>query len=205
MDAFVKRLPVGSAAQSTARKSPAAATPKSPKRPAKRLKREEVGNSNNDDDGSDDEAEDSLYHPSRAGSPVRQLESRGRLVADHDFSREDSPGLGADGDRPPRPTAIESSLPAIISDEEAIQQYESFKASQQSEVDADQKDSAASRLDSRKWVRGKSSLYVDAFNLALDTVLDEESQLFDCRESAVFQKWRALPYESQFLYVDSNR
>lgn len=91
-------------------------------------------------------------------------------------------------------------MPAIISDEEAIEQYESFKASQ-GEAGTDEPDSAASRLDSRKWIRGKSSLYVDAFNLALDTVLDEESHLFNARESAVFEKWRALPYESQFLYV----
>ena len=37
------------------------------------------------------------------------------------------------------------------------------------------------------------------FNLALDTVLDEESHLFDEAEKAVFEQWRALNYEAQYL------
>ena len=45
-----------------------------------------------------------------------------------------------------------------------------------------------------------SSLYTDAFNLALDTVLAEESHLFSEQETEVFQKYRSLPYEAQYLY-----
>ena len=53
--------------------------------------------------------------------------------------------------------------------------------------------------DSRKWIRGESSIYVDAFNLALDTVLEDESHLFDERERRVFDEWKRLDYESQYL------
>lgn len=47
----------------------------------------------------------------------------------------------------------------------------------------------------------RSSIYVDAFNLALDTVLDEEGYLFDEREHEVFGRYRKLDYEAQYLYV----
>lgn len=53
------------------------------------------------------------------------------------------------------------------------------------------------------WVKGQRSIYVDAFNLALDTVLENEAHLFDERERHVFDQWKALGYESQYLYVDS--
>ncbi|KAL5596905.1 uncharacterized protein BROUX77_006853 [Berkeleyomyces rouxiae] len=51
------------------------------------------------------------------------------------------------------------------------------------------------------WVKGESSLYVDAFNLALDTVLQDEIHLFDDKEQQVFREWRALDYQEQYLYV----
>ncbi|KAI8957328.1 VRR-NUC domain-containing protein [Daldinia sp. FL1419] len=97
----------------------------------------------------------------------------------------------------PRRTAIEDSLPEVKSEKEALEEYESFKASQGD----DDSSTAASRLESRKWVRGKTSLYVDAFNLALSTVLDEESHLFDENERHIFYRWNKLSYEAQFLYV----
>ncbi|KAI1482786.1 VRR-NUC domain-containing protein [Daldinia eschscholtzii] len=97
----------------------------------------------------------------------------------------------------PRRTAIEDSLPEVKSEKEALEEYESFKASQED----GSLETAASRLNSRKWVRGKTSLYVDAFNLALSTVLDEESHLFDEKEMYIFDQWDKLSYEAQFLYV----
>ncbi|KAI1484695.1 VRR-NUC domain-containing protein [Biscogniauxia mediterranea] len=109
---------------------------------------------------------------------------------------ETEPETGTEDVLPSRRTAIESSLPEIKPDKEALEEYETFRASQGKESD-----SAVARLDSRKWVRGKSSLYVDAFNLALDTVLDEESHLFDDKERTIFDQWRGLKYEAQFLYV----
>ncbi|KAF2204595.1 hypothetical protein GQ43DRAFT_387504 [Delitschia confertaspora ATCC 74209] len=93
-------------------------------------------------------------------------------------------------------TDIESALPAIEANAEALEEYETFKASQN-----DNETTVKSRLNDRKWVRGKSSIYVDAFNLALDTVLDEESHLFNEAEKEVFKQWRDLNYEAQYLYV----
>lgn len=47
----------------------------------------------------------------------------------------------------------------------------------------------------------KRSMYVDAFNLALDTVLQDELHLFSDVEQEVFAKYRSLEYEPQFLYT----
>lgn len=92
------------------------------------------------------------------------------------------------------PTGIESALPEIKADDEAIGEYEVFRASQ-----GDKPDDVASRFGRREWVKGKSSLYVDAFNLALSTVLADESHLFDAREHAVFDSWAGLSYDAQYL------
>ncbi|PVI08223.1 hypothetical protein DM02DRAFT_156188 [Periconia macrospinosa] len=93
-------------------------------------------------------------------------------------------------------TDLESALPPVNTDAEAIEEYEVFKSSQIEDSEKTEK-----RLEARTWVRGKSSIYVDAFNLALDTVLDEESHLFDEAEREVFRIWRDLSYEAQYLYV----
>ena len=45
----------------------------------------------------------------------------------------------------------------------------------------------------------RSSIYVDAFNIALDTVLEQEEHLFNKKEKAVFAAWRGLDYEAQYL------
>jgi Fanconi-associated nuclease 1 len=95
-----------------------------------------------------------------------------------------------------RKTDLESALPTVKVDDEAIEAYEAFKASQEDSTDA-----AGERLEKRAWIRGKSSLYVDAFNLALDTVLEDESHLFDEAETDVFRVWRELSYEAKYLYV----
>ncbi|KAF2874937.1 hypothetical protein BDV95DRAFT_626524 [Massariosphaeria phaeospora] len=115
-----------------------------------------------------------------------------REVPDSDAEEDDAIEPAPDAQR----TDLESALPAVTLDAEAIEAYEVFKASQEQDAE-----SAQERLQDRKWVRGKSSIYVDAFNLALDTVLDEESHLFDEAEMDVFQQWRALNYEAQYLYV----
>jgi fanconi-associated nuclease 1 len=97
-----------------------------------------------------------------------------------------------------RGTAFDGLLPSIDTDAAAIEEYEVMRASQ---VEPGKADNASVRLDSRQWIRGKSSIYVDAFNLALDTVLEDEAHLFDDRERAVFREWMALSYEAQYLYV----
>ncbi|KAH6628028.1 VRR-NUC domain-containing protein [Chaetomium tenue] len=95
---------------------------------------------------------------------------------------QQSPTSGADeGDSlgSEHQTAFENSLPAVATDKEAIEEYETLRASQASQ---DETENASARADARQWVRGKSSIYVDAFNLALDTVLEDESHLFDVEE-----------------------
>lgn len=92
-----------------------------------------------------------------------------------------------------RQTALESALPSVRVDEEAIAEYEAARAAESEVLDFH------GRLGQRKWVQGKSSIYVDAFNLALETVLEDESHLFDSAEMAVFEKWRSLSYEGQYL------
>ncbi|OQU93707.1 VRR-NUC domain-containing protein [Cladophialophora immunda] len=104
---------------------------------------------------------------------------------------------------PPRATQLEATLPPVKTDEEAIEAYEAYKASEYAHDNQDgrDEDTTLSRLESRSWVRGRSSIYVDAFNLALDTVLDEEAHLFNEAELSLFGIWRQLSYEAQYLYV----
>lgn len=91
-------------------------------------------------------------------------------------------------------TELESVLPAIKSDKEAIAEYEASRAA------GDVEDlNLQQRLGLRKWVKGRSSIYVDAFNLALETVLEEEKHLFNDAELGVFDHWQNLPYEAQYL------
>ncbi|KAH6878963.1 hypothetical protein BKA58DRAFT_307416 [Alternaria rosae] len=93
-------------------------------------------------------------------------------------------------------TDLESALPQVDTGDDAIKAYEAYKAEEESKTAGTDE-----RLEKRSWVRGKSSLYVDAFNLALDTVLDEEGHLFDEAETEVFRTWREIGYEAQYLYV----
>ena len=94
-----------------------------------------------------------------------------------------------------RKTDLESALPPIKTDKQAIQDYEAARAAESAELDL------KGRLGQRKWIPGKSSIYVDAFNLALETVLEDESHLFDEAEMTLFENWRNLSYEGQYLYV----
>lgn len=92
-----------------------------------------------------------------------------------------------------RPTELESALAPVKTDKEAIDHYEAMRAAE------DVPDHLKSRLIERNWTKGKSSIYVDAFNLALETVLEDEGHLFDEKEMEVFNQWRALDYEAQYL------
>jgi len=94
-----------------------------------------------------------------------------------------------------KPTELENALPQVDSDKEAIARYESLRYEE--EIPEDLK----ARLNQRSWVKGKSSIYVDAFNLALGTVLEDEGHLFDEKEMEVFKQWQDLEYEAQYLYV----
>lgn len=92
-----------------------------------------------------------------------------------------------------RPTELESALPPVKTDKEAIDEYEAMRAAE------DVPEDLISRLSQRSWTKGKSSIYVDAFNLALETVLEDERHLFDEKEMEVFNQWRELEYEAQYL------
>ncbi len=153
---------------------------------AKRIKQEKEPDPNNDLD------EKSFDIYSESHTPDTRTDVAVALRAD-DESSKDRPHIS-------RLPAIESSLPAVKLDEDAIEEYEVFKSSQ-GDKDANATESAKYRLDTRKWVRGKTSIYVDAFNLALHAVLDEESHLFDKKERMIFGEWDSLGYEAQFLYV----
>jgi Fanconi-associated nuclease 1 len=118
-----------------------------------------------------------------------------REVPDSDAEDDDQVIKTEEKDEEVHQTDLESALPTIKVDDEAIEAYEAFKASQEDKKE----EVAGERLEKRAWVRGKSSLYVDAFNLALDTVLEDESHLFDEAETDVFRIWRELSYEAQYL------
>lgn len=121
-------------------------------------------------------------------SPPRQIP---REIADSDAeSDEDEEEFGSSA----RSTELESTLPSIKTDKEAIAAYEATRA-----AEAANAPDLHTRLGQRKWVQGKSSIYVDAFNLALETVLEEEARLFDEAETSVFEQWRNLSYEAQYL------
>lgn len=102
-------------------------------------------------------------------------------------------------DKTPKTTDVENALPAMRPDEAALEAYEEYKSSQASV----QEETTAKTKP--LWVKGRSSIYVDAFNLALDTVLEEEAKLFDERELGVFDQWKSLEYEAQYLYAKFNR
>ena len=122
----------------------------------------------------------------RTSPPARSS----REIPDSEAESDDDDNLIHDGNRK---TELESALPPVKTDKEAIAEYEATRAAEAESLDLN------GRLGQRKWVAGKSSIYVDAFNLALDTVLEDESHLFDEAEMAVFEHWREMSYEGQYL------
>lgn len=140
-------------------------------------------------------------------SPRKSL-PRKRIKDEIPDSEDDGDSVDGRGDQPfdiPPTTQLEATLPPLQSDEEAIEAYEAYKASQEaveiSQHQSSQHDTSQSPFETRSWVGGRSSIYVDAFNLALDTVLEEESHLFNDAERDLFRQWRELDYEAQYLYV----
>ena len=128
------------------------------------------------------------------GVETKALAADQRVIPDseaEDEEDEDEDSLFVTGNRP---TELESALPPVKTDREAIDDYEATKAA----ADADGFDREV-RLGQRKWVKGRNSIYVDAFNLALETVLEDEGHLFDEAELALFQHWRQLDYQAQYL------
>lgn len=170
-----------------------------PGRPPKRVKVEVPRRDSNDSDEAGQSSDGSTRHhvkrlaeeplPRRTRAVIPDSEDEDEDDADQDTSTHHH-----------HQTALESALPQIKADADAIEEYEAMRASQLS-TDHMTEAQPESAVDRRKWVRGKSSIYVDAFNLALETVLEDEAHLFDQKEMAVFDQWRDLDYEAQYLYV----
>jgi Fanconi-associated nuclease 1 len=153
---------------------------------AKRLKRHDSTDSSlsrKEASGAEDEVE-------KETTPIGTLRRFSREIPDSEAETDD------DDDFLPastRKTDLESALPPVKTDKEAIAEYEAARAAEAEDLDLQ------GRLGQRKWVTGKSSIYVDAFNLALETVLEDESHLFDEAEMTVLEQWKALSYEGQYL------
>ena len=147
--------------------------------PAKRLRAFESTDGEDSCDVSDDEA--ITRTPNSHRDEI--LESDGDIKLEEDYQ------LPAQ-----RPTELESALPPIKTDKEAIVEYESMRAAGQ-DIPGD----VQAHLGQSRWTKGKSSIYVDAFNLALETVLEDEGHLFDEKEMEVFNQWKGLEYEAQYL------
>ena len=153
---------------------------------AKRLKRL------NSTDSSLSRREDSDLEDEDRTSPIPRTPVRSsREIPDSEAESDDDDDVGLQHIN--RKTELESALPPIKTDKEAIAEYEATRAAEAESLDLN------GRLGQRKWVPGKSSIYVDAFNLALETVLEDESHLFDEAEMAVFEQWRDMSYEGQYL------
>lgn len=122
-------------------------------------------------------------------------ESEGSSSEAREGGEEGGSGAEADdyGRGCARVTDVEIVLPPTQTDAAAVAEYERLRSTQES------RDKNAESGEGRRWIKGQSSIYVDAFNLALDTVLDEESQLFNTNEMEVFRQWRELNYEAQYL------
>ena len=197
MDRFVKRT----RPSQTANTRPALAAgwtntnkkPETPPTKKRRVDQVKLKNKTEDDDDStslnNDEEDDSFLSAQSRNSPLIRDGKTGTADAEDGNATDDAPTAH-------HHTALEDSLPEVKVDDDIIEEYEKLKSSQIEDGEV----SAETRLQTRKWVRGQSSIYVDAFNLALDIVLQDEAHLFDDKENCVFEHWRALSYEAQYLY-----
>lgn len=154
---------------------------------AKRLKRLDSTDSSlsrREDSDIEDEQE------ARSRTPQEFSKREAREISDSEAESDDDDDVTPESSRK---TELESALPPVRTDKEAIAEYEATRAAEAADLDLQ------GRLGQRKWVQGKSSIYVDAFNLAFETVLEDESHLFDEAEMSVFEQWRSLSYEGQYL------
>ncbi|KAG6013210.1 hypothetical protein E4U54_006977 [Claviceps lovelessii] len=148
-------------------------------RPTKRRKQ--------DNDETSDSASDTGDLPSLShGDDRARIEVARKAQTRNNDEAEVSPDV----------TAVENVLPPTQINDEAIEEYEHMKASS-----VERESNEAAEKTKSSWTRGRSSIYVDAFNLALETVLEEEAVLFDEKEMEVFRQWKQLDYGTQYLYV----
>lgn len=151
---------------------------------AKRLKRRRSTDSflsRNSSSGEEEGEEIGLRTPTPKPHSKEHPDSEGDNDEEQDFV-------------PSSQTDLESTLPPVKTDKQAIDDYEATTA-----AETVGGSNSEDQVGQWKWTRGRSSIYVDAFNLALETVLEEEDHLFDEAENAVFKHWKALSYEAQYL------
>ena len=147
--------------------------------PAKRLKTFEITDGEDSRDVSSDEN----------GTHSSRIDQAEIPDSDAESGVEDSGGIIHQ-----HSTELESILPPVKTDQEAIEEYEATWM-----VDQDLPDDLRTRLGQKNCAKGKTSIYLDAFNLALETVLDDEKHLFNEKEMKIFEQWRELEYEAQYL------
>lgn len=145
-------------------------------------------------DAADSHSQEAVTPPPTTRAPPKspaRTPRKARIIPDSEPESDVEPV----DDEPPQSTQtdLEQALPAVKTDREAIEEYEAYRAANAAEL--------GERLGKREWIKGKSSIYVDAFYLALETVLEEESHLFNEAEMKVFDDFRAMSYEAQYLYV----
>lgn len=189
MDRFIRR-----SSCATRREPPGAAQSKLGRRPGtepplKRLKTEEA--KSGDGDGESPQS----VHDEDGGEESPSL--HGLDLSRQDSAASDAKRFADEVSVLEHETTIENSLPHIETGVDAINEYTALRASQLAE--GNPADKAAVGNEGPQWAKGKSSIYVDAFNLALDTVLEDEAHLFDEKEIAVFDQWKSLSYETQYL------
>lgn len=155
--------------------------------PSKRLKTAESIDGDDLSSRCPSDEDESLPLSPRIRSPIQ---FRSTEIPDSDDEGEDE----AEQTVAPRLTELESALPPVVFNKNAIAEYETMRAENENLPD-----DLKARLTGRTWERGKSSIYSDAFNLALETVLEDEGHLFDEKEVEVFKQWRELDYEAQYL------
>lgn len=107
-------------------------------------------------------------------------------------------GLGSDSSTPPPspPSAPLDELETVDADADADEAEPLLATPERTE--AVQKYEGGREVDAETGTY-TSSIYVDAFVLALDTVLADEAYLFSEDELEVFVKYRSLPYAAQHL------
>ena len=157
-------------------------------RPAKRLKFSQVGYQEDFVIVPCDHellASRATSRPTRIASPHEILDSEAKIGSAIDTGMFSSSNFC---------THLEQTLPPVKTDKEAIDEYETLQAS-----DSATFSELHQLLGQHDSVKRKNSIYVDAFNLALETVLEEESHLFNVAEMGVFDAWKSLRYEAQYL------
>ncbi|KHJ35619.1 putative coiled-coil domain-containing protein mtmr15 [Erysiphe necator] len=109
-----------------------------------------------------------------------------------------------------RETDLELALPMTISQVDAESVIKDYKIIQSLKNEPQEEKLGLSQTsiidysihhDSDSFSDSRSSIYVDAFNLVLKTVLQDEGHLFNVKELEVFKNWRELDYEAQYLYT----